>query len=317
MNVLLISSSVTQSARSSVAWEPGENDKGDFPPIGLMYIASYLRKHAPHHDIKLIDANLLRYSQEDIKKEVMDYQPDIVGMTVLTTMLYDFLETMKTVKSVSKDIYIAVGGAHASNHVDETMDLPEVDFIGLGEGEILFCELMYALEGKRDFKNIEGLIYRDKNGNVVKNSGIGYISDLNSLPHPAFDLLPYEKYYSMIGTGTPTGVLCSSRGCPHKCTYCSKLFNDYRARSAENIIEEMKLYYDQGIREFMFFDDMFNITAKRAKTVAEAIKNNFNDIEWSFRGRADQITDDFCNELRQSNCTQITLGAEAHTDEIQ
>jgi radical SAM superfamily enzyme YgiQ (UPF0313 family) len=176
---------------------------------------------------------------------------------------------------------------------------------------------MEALEGKRELSSIEGLVYRDANGDTHRNQGIRYISDLDSLPHPAFDLLPFREYYSIIGTGAPTGVLCSSRGCPHKCTYCSKLFNTYRGRSAANIIEEMRLYYDSGIREFMFFDDMFNVHYTRAVEIAKAIMENFKDVEWSFRGRADQINDELAIALRLSNCTQVTLGAEAHTNEIQ
>ncbi len=314
---MLISSSVTNSARSTMDWEPGENDKGDFPPMGLMYIAGYLRQNASHHVIEIIDANLLRYTQEDIKNEITRFQPDIVGMTVLTTMLYDCLETIKTVKNVSKDIYVAVGGAHPNNHINETMDFPEVDFICLGEGEILFAELLDALDGKRELSTVDGLVYRDNNKKVVRNKGYGFVKDLDSVPLPAFDLVPFQKYYSMIGTGDPTGVLCSSRGCPYRCTYCSKLFSNYRGRSPQNIIEEMRLYYNEGIREFMFFDDMFNVNAKRAINIAKAIKENFIDIEWSFRGRADQINDELGNELRESHCTQVTLGAEAHTDEIQ
>lgn len=317
MKVMFISSIVVNSARSSNEWEPGENDKGDFPPFGLMYLAGYLREYAPHHEMKIVDANLLRYTQEDIKKEIVKFQPDIVGMTVLTTMLYDCLETMKTVKSVSKDINVAVGGAHPNNHINETMAFPEVDFVCLGEGEILFAELLDALDGKREFSTIEGLVYRDNKGKVVRNRGYGIIKDLDSIPMPAFDLVPFKKYYSMIGTGAPTGVLCSSRGCPYRCTYCSKLFSSYRGRSPQNIIEEMRLYYNEGIREFMFFDDMFNVNAKRAINIAKAIKENFNDIEWSFRGRADQINEELARELRESHCTQITLGAEAHDDEIQ
>lgn len=79
----------------------------------------------------------------------------------------------------------------------------------------------------------------------------------------------------------------------------------------------MRLYYDRGIREFMFFDDMFNLPAKRALKVSKAIRQNFPDIQWCFRGRADQITEELGAELRRSNCKQVSVGAEAHTDEAQ
>ncbi len=316
MKVLLISGIVTNAAQSNPEWT-AENDNGDFSPSGLMYIAGYLRHYAPHHEIKILDANLLRYTQQDIERDVRDFMPDIVGMTTYTDILFDTLETIRGVKRVSKDIKTVLGGAHPTNHPLETVAMSEVDFVCIGEGEILVFELVEALEGKRELSGIKGLVWNDKEGNIFRNQGSGYVPNLNLMRQPAFDLIPYEKYYSMIGTGASTGVICSSRGCPYQCTFCSKPFSTYRGRTVENIIEEMKLYYDRGVREFMFFDDMFNLPAKRALKVSEAIRQNFPDIQWCFRGRADQITEELGEELRRSNCKQVSVGAEAHTDEAQ
>ena len=197
------------------------------------------------------------------------------------------------------------------------MEMPGVDYVCVGEGEIMFAEFIDALEGKRDISSIAGILWRNELNSIVRNPGAGYIKDLDSLPHPAFDLLPYKKYYSMIGTGAPTGIICSSRGCPYKCTFCSKAYSTYRSRSVENIMEEMQLYYNRGIREFMFFDDMFNLPAKRALSISQEIRQRFPDIQWCFRGRADQITEELAEDLRKSNCKQVSVGAEAHTDEGQ
>lgn len=316
MKIMLISGITTNAAQSNPEWA-AEYDNGDFSPSGLMYIAGYLRHHGPQHEVKILDANLLRYTQQDIERDIRDFMPDMVGMTTYTDILYDTLETIRRVKGISKDIKTVLGGAHSTNHPLETIAIPEVDFVCIGEGEILVFELMEALDGKREFSGIKGLVWKDKDGNIVRNEGSGYVANLNLLPQPAFDLLPYEKYYSMIGTGASTGVLCSSRGCPYQCTFCSKPFSTYRGRTVENIIDEMRLYYDRGIREFMFFDDMFNLPAKRALKVSEAIRANFPDIQWCFRGRADQITEELGAELQRSNCKQVSVGAEAHTDEAQ
>lgn len=316
MRIMLISSIVTNAARSNTEWV-ADNDTGSFSPSGLMYIAGYLRHHAPHHQIKILDANLLGYSQNDIRKEIMEFMPDVVGMTTYTDILYDTVETFKVAKSISKETKIVAGGAHPTNHPVETMEIPEVDYVVIGEGEIIFAQLIEALEKKGDLSVIPGLLWRDELGTVIRNPGAGYVKDLDALPQPAFDLLPYEKYYSMIGTGAPTGILCSSRGCPYQCKFCSKAYASYRSRSVDNIMVEMKLYYDLGIREFMFFDDMFNLPAKRAMAVSQAIRTNFPDVKWCFRGRADQITEELGEELNRSHCKQVSVGAEAHTDEAQ
>src|SRR3989344_1659756 len=104
MKIMLISSMVTHTACSNAEWT-AEQDAGEFAPIGLMYIAGFLRKYAPHHEIKLIDANLLRYTLKDIEREIMNFKPDVVGLTVYTDILYDCLGIMRVVKGISKNIY--------------------------------------------------------------------------------------------------------------------------------------------------------------------------------------------------------------------
>ncbi|MFA5336818.1 MAG: radical SAM protein, partial [Candidatus Omnitrophota bacterium] len=106
-----------------------------------------------------------------------------------------------------------------------------------------------------------------------------------------------------------------SRGCPYECTYCNRPYRTYRSYTNERILSEMDYFYKQGIREFVFFDDMFNINPKRVIDISDSIIKQFPDITWSFRGRVDQVSEDMVKKAKQAGCRQIMFGVEAAKDE--
>jgi radical SAM superfamily enzyme YgiQ (UPF0313 family) len=195
------------------------------------------------------------------------------------------------------------------------MQHPEIDFLVHGEGEIIFAKLLDVLERKGGLSGLEGISFRE-NGRLVNNiKNKGYISDINFLPSPAFELLPIEKYKSAIGTGKTCGTIATSRGCPYECTYCNRPYRTYRSYTSERIISEIGYFYNRGIKEFVFFDDMFNINPKRVIDVSEAIIKSYPDIIWSFRGRVDQVTEKMVEIAKEAGCRQIMFGIEAARDE--
>ncbi|MDD5086017.1 MAG: cobalamin-dependent protein, partial [Candidatus Omnitrophica bacterium] len=307
MRILLINPPSGNIAVTTREWMTTAEDIGAFPPIGLMYVASYLRSHLPKHEIRILDTVLLRMSYADIEKEIRSYSPDIVGITTYTPIFYDVMSVVKIAKKVNPQIHVCLGGAHTSVFPGETIEKPEVDSLVLGEGDIIFTEFVDALDKGRDLKTVKGLAIK-RNGGCYVTGKAGYISDINSLPPPAFDLLPFEKYHSAIGTGNTVGTICSSRGCPYDCTFCDRPYRSYRARTPENILDEIEKYYNFGIREFFFFDDMFNITPERVQAVAREIIRRDLKIVWSFRGRVDQINDETLKIAKTSGCHQILFG---------
>lgn len=314
MKILLVNPPVVHAAVTTLDWMPTSEDIGAFPPIGLMYLAAILRKHTDY-EIKIIDMDLEKMSVQELGEWVARFSPDIAGITTFTPIFYDVMQVTKEIKRVKKDCYVCLGGAHTSTYPMETMEKSEVDFLMLGESEFNFLSLVQTIDCGKDLRKVPGLVMRDQDGKILQTSESGYIEDINALPFPAFDLLPFQRYHSAIGTGDVVGTICSSRGCPYECTFCCKPYRTYRMRTPDNIIAEMKQYYDRGVREFFFFDDMFNITPKRVIDVSWAIMTAELKITWSFRGRVDQVTEDMLKVAKKSGCRQILFGVETATDE--
>lgn len=314
MRIMLINAPSKFAATTTAEWSTKAEDIGAFPPIGLSYIAGYLIRNS-NHEVKIIDSLAERLSYEQIESRIKNYQPDLVGMTVFTPIFFDILQICRIVKNNFPSCYVCLGGVqHVRMFLRETLSHPEIDFVVHGEGEVIFTNLLNALENGISLSTVNGISYR-KDGNVITQGDEGYINNINELPSPAFSLLPVSRYNSAIGTGKTVGTIASSRGCPYQCTYCDRPYKTYRSYSNERIISEMDYFYKRGIKEFIFFDDMFNIMPKRVTEISYKILEKFPGITWSFRGRVDQINNDMLKIAKRAGCRQIMFGIEAARDQ--
>ena len=313
MKVLLINSPSKYSAYVTSEWDRTAEDIGAFPPIGLSYIAGYLKEHT-NHEVSILDALALKLSYDEIAQKIREFNPDVAGTTLFTPTFYDHLKIAKLVKSVKPNCIFCVGGTqHLRMFLNETLSHPEIDYAIRGEGEIIFSNLLNVLDTNGSLSSVSGISYV-KDGSVVSIGDEGYIDNINKMPSPAFDLLPINEYKSAIGTGLPVGTIATSRGCPYSCTFCDHPYRTYRSYDQDRILSEMSFFYDRGIKEFVFFDDMFNISPKRVIKIAIHIRERFPDIIWSFRGRADQVSEEMLKTSRQAGLVQIMFGIEAARD---
>ncbi|MFH1055311.1 MAG: radical SAM protein [Candidatus Altiarchaeota archaeon] len=313
MKILLINPPNYHIAKSSSGWDMEIDNIGLYPPIGLMYIAAYMRKNTDY-EIRILDTLVDRLSYDEIGEHARKYNPNLVGVTSFTLTFYDVMETIKSVRKACPGAHINVGGPHTFLWWEDTIKKPEVDSVLLGEGEVSFTQLAETLERKGELKGVKGIVLKDGD-KIIKTGNGELIRNLDELPFPAFDLVPYKRYNSINSREKSLAVIFSSRGCPFQCTYCDKTNFLYRGRSVENILDEMQQYYSAGIREFLFFDDLFNINPKKVIDVSEGIMRRGFKIRWTFRARVDQVTDEMVKAAKKSGCTLISFGVEDCTDE--
>jgi len=313
MKVLLINVPSKYGAFVTSDWDRKAEDIGAFPPIGLSYLAGYLLKHS-EYDVTILDAVAEGLDYEHIEQRIVDHRPTIVGMSVFTPIFYDVLHVARMVKKNLPDCYVCIGGVnHARMYLNESLEHPEIDFVVRGEGEVIFKNLLDAIDKGTPLAQVEGISFRE-NGEILSPGPEGYITNINDLPSPAFEIMPLEKYKSAIGTGRPCGTIATSRGCPHQCTYCDRPYRTYRSYNQDRILSEIGFFYKKGIREFVFFDDMFNLTPARVIEISDAIIKEYPDIIWSFRGRADQVTKEMAIKAKKAGCVQMMFGVEAAKD---
>ena len=287
---------------------------GILPPMGLLYLESYLHKHSDY-EVKLIDCLAEEFDYHDLETSLKDFAPDVIGITGHTHNIIDMLEVSKLFKKMNPDGIVIWGGAHVSAFPLQSLSFPQVDYAVYGEGEVTLKKLLDHLEkGSGCPDKINGIIYRE-NGEIRKSSPADYVMDLDELPHPRRNILDIKKYYYTIGTESIASGFVSSRGCPYHCTFCSTPGKTFRCRSASDVADEMEECQRLGINELYFVDDTFNVDQKRVIDICNEILKREIKIAWNFRGRINLITQEQLELAEKAGCTRIQLGVETGTDE--
>ncbi len=294
-----------------------EEERGFNPPLGLLYIAGYLEKHTKH-DIAIIDSQVETLDYDSLTVRINSAKPHVVGITVMTMTLIDVMKTIDiVVKSIDKNIKIVLGGPHVHLFPEETINLKNVDYLVLGEGEEAFRELLDHLDDKSALRKIPGLVFKD-NDEIIHTGIHQPIKSLDNLPFPARHLVPYKKYTSLLSKGNISTTVFTSRGCPFKCSFCDRphLGKVFRARTAENVVDELEKCTKMGISEFLFYDDTFAVNRKRVMDICNEVVKRRLDIGWDIRTRVDTVDEDMLASLKKAGCQGIHYGVEAGTEKI-
>ena len=288
-------------------------------PLGLAYLASFIEKDG--HKVKIIDSNTLGYRIKDIKEEIEKFNPHLVGVTATTSCIYDAYEVAKIIKEVDPGIKVVIGGPHVTFIAKETLkECPFIDVVVRGEGEETFRELVNFFESSSEdtwsLEEVKGITFR-KDNKIIETDSRSLIKNLDSIPFPAYHLLPMEKYRLK---NKRFATIMTSRGCPFSCIFCSssRLFGKtWRARSPENVIEEIKLLKNKyGVREIEFLDDTFTLNKKRAEKICEILIKEKIDISWSCSSRVDTIDESLIEKLKKAGCHTIYVGVESGSQKI-
>lgn len=205
-------------------------------------------------------------------------------------------------------------------------------FVIRGEPEFTIPELVEGIEGKRGLNEISGITFMD-NGRVIENPSRKVIMDLDVLPFPDRAMLKKVNYHNPKLSKRPFTTIISSRGCAYNCYYCVPNSLDFareieykrydagkrkppvRMRSAENVIEEMKMLYSQGFRSVSFLDDQFVWNSQRVMDICKGIKDM--GIEWSCLARADHLTnEEVVKAMAEAGCRYIDIGVESFDQKI-
>ena len=301
MKVCLISPPYNSAVKSAIGTTS--------PPLGLAYLASVLRKH---HEVKIIDANILDYNFEDVRRELKNFYPDVVGITSVTPSVPQAFATAKIAKEVRKDCTVVMGGSHVTFLPEESLKECEyVDIVVRGEGEKTVEELMKTIERGGSLKKVKGITFRNRT-EMVSTEPRPFIKNIDEIPFPSRDLLPIYKYraYGVVYT-----TMLTSRGCPFGCSFCasSRLFGKFwRGRSAENVLEEMRIIYEKyKIKNIEFVDDTFTLNKKRVEEICDGMIKEGWDITWGTSSRVDVITKKLAEKMKKAGCWILFLGIES------
>jgi anaerobic magnesium-protoporphyrin IX monomethyl ester cyclase len=317
-------------ARSDVRWPHKRIDKYIEYPIYLAYTVAVIEKAG--FEVLFIDAIMDELSIEEFSERVHDIAPGLAVIETSTPSIEFDLETAAAIKRASPETFIALIGSHVTFFDRETLaENPAVDAVVRGEFEYTCADLAQALQNqghpdtgsRAKLGGVLGLTYRDADGNIQRNPDRPLFEPLDDMPFPARHIVKDAGYRAGIYSGgTPTAMV-SSRGCPYRCTFC--LWPDvlyghkFRARSAQNVVDEI----EQAVRvyghdEIYFDDDTFTIDRQRVMDICRMIQERGleEEVEWIAQCRVDTVDREMLEAMKAANCGYILFGVESGSPEM-
>jgi anaerobic magnesium-protoporphyrin IX monomethyl ester cyclase len=290
------------------------NVSGVYPPLGLAYVAAALRQAG--HDVTILDGEALRLTAAELLARI-PRSAAIAGFTSSTLAWPTVRHVARLAKEQTPGRVLVLGGPHVTAFPEESLRAAPFDVGVLGDGEVSMVAIADRVSRGESLAGLASCAVRTADG-IRTSPAIAWIQDLDSLPMPALDLLPMDRYRS-IGVCDPFVTMISSRGCPFRCAFCSQIYSGdrLRTRSPEGIVEEMaRAVKDYKVREIVLFDETFGVKRKDALRLCELIRERGLKFRWNARTRVDAMDEELLRALRSAGCYILHLGIESGTQRI-
>ena len=286
--------------------------------MGILYLASVAERKG--NTCQIIDADVEGYSSGALINEIMSRDFDLIGITATTPIFHKAVLLAEGLKNSGFKGPILIGGEHINIFKDSALRKC-FDYGFYGESDFSFGQFLDIIsEGSRDFKSMEGFLYRDAQG-IILTPPSERILDLDKIDFPAMHLLRAGKYRISFAKFKSRSYLpvMASRGCPFKCVFCSEpLTNPHvRFRAAGNIVDEIEKWIkDLGINHFFFMDS--NLTLNRNQVEALCKEISVRKLRFTFEGwtRANLIDRQLLSLLKKAGLIRISYGIESGDQRI-
>lgn len=291
-----------------------------WPPLGILYLATILRENGVR--VSVLDQAAKGLTAEETVGWIEKESPDIVGFSTMTSSCRSATSVCDDVKAGNPDVVTVFGNYHATFNADRLLrKYPSVDIVVRGEGEMTVLDLVDCLIGSRDLGDVPGISYR-RNGEVVSNPDRPLIDDLDALPFPDRGLVDYAYRSNFAGFNLAVKkftTISTSRGCVHNCRFCScqKMARGrWRARTSQNVVEELALLEGEGYGQLTFIDDCFTLDPGRVREICGGMREEGLDLEWACEGRVDAASPEMFREMARAGCRVVYFGIESANQRI-
>ncbi|WP_282799731.1 hopanoid biosynthesis associated radical SAM protein HpnJ [Bombella apis] len=265
---------------------------------------------------RLIDAPPAKMGMGPILEDVKNR--DLVIMHTSTPSFPSDVRVAKMLKETNPKLKIGMVGAKVAVQPDESLAQGSpIDFVARNEFDFTIKEIA---EG-RPLAEVDGITWRNENGEIITNKDRAMIEDMDSLPFVTEVYkrdLRIEDYF--IGyLKHPYISIYTGRGCKSRCTFClwpqTVGGHRYRTRSPEHVAAEIRLamkYFPQ-VKEFFFDDDTFTDDLPRAEAIARELGKL--GVTWSCNAKAN-VPYDTLKVLRDNGLRLLLVGYESGNQQI-
>jgi len=292
--------------------DPNSLDPKLDPPLGLMYISSYLKQNLINCEI----LDLSFYDKSSWKDVIEKYDADLYGLTVYSASVNQSDTINKLVKSKYPDSKIIWGGPHPTFEWSSVFkNNSEVDFIAMGEGEQTMLELCKNFNSPTSYDSIYGLGNRKIASKFFMSNERPLEKNLDKFPIPDRNSVPIRSYTRKVD-GIPSCAIMTSRGCAYNCHFCcSKYFwKSLRFHGVKHVTGELNIIKKLGFEAFHCWDDTFTLNHNRLFKILDEIKN----LKFTFRCNGDLRLDtkDVLQKLYDSGCREYSVGIESGDQKV-
>jgi pyruvate-formate lyase-activating enzyme len=292
-------------------WVRKSRAKQSWPPIWLAYATGLLESHG--HLCSLIDASAHNLTGVETSKYVSLFDPDLIAFY----WSYDTLEEdLLVAEHLAKKHSLVLVGPWSfciPNLLEQTEHVRAMTY-----GE--FDHTLLDIADNKDVSDIKGVYFKDHSGEITKTEQRPLV------PSWELDKFPFVtdvynrhldiKWYRQTSFKYPFVDLFTARSCPYNCSYCvwpkamqHGLAHRYRARSVDNVIEELRFIEDDlSFVKQVFFQDGTLIN-RRAEELSQAILSNELSTTWGCYSRADKSYEQL-ELMKQAGCRTMHVGYE-------
>lgn len=296
----------------------------DLNPATLCLLAAMVRDIV---EVKIVDAQCYDLSLENFERQVRDFAPDYVGISILTTEYCEVLDiAARQVKAINKKIIVIAGGVHVTTNYQKVLENRDIDYSVRGEGEYVLRELLKYLMGEADLPG-EGLVFRQAGREVIQKQA--FVADISKLPWPAYDLVDLNVYIKKEARPSPTrppGYPCirmvTTRGCPFGCSFCQVEViagKKVRAREPMDVANELQYLKEKyGLRSVIFENDNLLMAPNNfAKNLFQLMIDKKLDLKWILPGAAlFLLTDELLDLMLASGCVGVNVAIESGNERV-
>jgi radical SAM superfamily enzyme YgiQ (UPF0313 family) len=286
------------------------------PPIGLAYIAASLERE--DYATRILD---LEIERAELEYFLHKWQPRVLGISGTTHTRFEAFDIATRAKQFNQDIITVYGGVHATfTPIDTLAHVGAIDFMIRGEGEYAMARLVKAIDRGSSINAIPGVVFRDHD-DIIDNSPVVRINNLDALPRPAYHLLKMTEYeMPMEFTDRRSISLITSRGCTAKCNFCSasRMFTHHVTfHSASRIIGEIEhlfnTYHFNGIK---FFDSTLTIERSHIVGLCDEIIGHGLIFPWECEIRVGTVDESLLALMRRAGCYYVNFGIESASQKV-
>jgi len=327
-----------------------KNNAAIEPPIWAAMLANSVRTKG--HRPEILDAEVEGLDYLSAARRITEYKAKVVCFVVYgqqpsasSQNMEGATATARELKDLAPDIFVVFVGGHVAALPIETMNKETfIDAVCQNEG-VYTLHALLSLDKINDteLKRVPGLVFRDREGNVVMNESSGIVAkeDLErDLPGMAWDLLPPLSSYRTAGWHSwsndtekqPFAALYTSLGCPYKCSFCminiinrtkqgpdvsSQDSNTFRWWSPEFIIKQFDEIARQGVRNVKIADELFVLNPRHFEAICDLIIERGYDFNiWAY-SRVDTCKPKYLAKLEKAGIKWLGLGIENPNNELR